>query len=386
MDNQEAVELLQKVIKIPSVAAKEAEVADVLDALAQPYVDAGELTVERLNYAPGRDNLIIKYGPDDAKTKLGIDGHMDVVDPGDPAKWTYDPFAATIKDGKIYGRGASDMKSGLIAAFVAFLNVVKKHELHDTQLVFFATVGEEVDNYGARQLAAGHYVDGLSGILVCEPSSTQIEPSCRGIIDYTVTVQGKAAHSSTPEQGANAITGLFAYSAAVAPKAAKLCAPDHPMLGHATHSITLINGGNQVNIIPEAAKLRANIRTTPLADNVAFTKAINAAKDEAAAAHPELHFELSVDSTIDSVASSADNHLVQTIQAVRNAQGLPSLPVKGGTGINDAAVMLQPGMDLAEYGPGNDSSHQTDEYVDIADFTQAIGLYEKIFSQYGLTY
>lgn len=386
MNDQKAVELLQQVIKIPSVAAKEAEVADVLAALAQPYVDSGVLSMERLNYAPGRDNLILKYGPDDAHTKLGIDGHMDVVDPGDPAKWTDDPFSATVHDGKIFGRGASDMKSGLIASFIAFLHVATKNELKDTQLVFFATVGEEVDNYGARQLAAGGYADGLNGILVCEPCYDEIEPSSRGIIDYTLTVQGKAAHSSTPEQGANAITGLFAYESAVAPLAAKLCAPDHPMLGHATHSITLISGGNQVNIIPEAAKLRANIRTTPLADNAAFTEAITAAKDNAAAAHPELHFDLSVDSTIDPVASPADNHLVKTIQAVRKTAGLPSLPVAGGTGINDAAIMLQPGMDLAEFGPGNDSSHQTDEYVDIADFIQAIGLYEKIFATYGLTY
>ncbi len=382
MNSEEAVQLLQQVIQIPTVASDEAQIADILEQLVAPYVKAGKMSCERLNYAPGRDNLIIKLGSDDAPSKLGIDGHMDVVNAGDFSKWQHAPFAADIEEGKIYGRGASDMKSGLIAAFVAFLDVAQTWNAAEKQLVFFATVGEEVDNYGARQLTAGHYVDGLAGLLVCEPSGPQIQPSCRGIIDYTVTAKGKAAHSSTPEQGANAISGLFAYSAAVATAVAPLVAKEHEMLGHATHSITLIEGGNQVNIIPEAASLRANIRTTPLATNAEFTAAIQQALQEANHAVPGVNLALSVDSSIDFAASPADNHLVQSIQAARQAIGLASVPVLGGTGINDAAVMLQPGMDLAEYGPGSDTSHQTDEYVEIADFLEAIQVYKQIFAKY----
>lgn len=382
MDNEAAVALLKQVLQIPTVGADEALVADVLEELVAPYVANGMMTCRRLNFAPGRDNLIITLGEDTAARRLGIDGHMDVVDAGDPAKWASDPFGADERDGRIYARGASDMKSGLIASFVAFLNVAKAGTLGNRQLTFFATVGEEVDNYGARQLAAENAVAGLDGLLVAEPSGPQIEPSCRGIIDYTVTASGKAAHSSTPEQGANAISGLFAYQAAAAEQVAPLLAPEHPMLGHATHSITLIDGGNQVNIIPEFAKLRGNIRTTPLADNAAFVKALETAVAQANAAVPGVALTLSVDSTIDSAASAADNALVTSIQAARVANGLGEVPVVGGTGINDAAVMLLPGMDLAEYGPGSETSHQTDEYVEVADFLQAIAVYEHVYTNY----
>lgn len=382
MNDEDAVKLLQQVIQIPTVAENEAKVADVLEDIIAPLVADGTLKSERLNFAPGRDNLIMTFGSDDAPVKLGIDGHMDVVDAGDPNKWQHAPFAAEIADGKLYGRGASDMKSGLIAAFIAFITAAKTLDPAKKQLVFFATVGEEVDNYGARQLAAGHYADGLDGLLVCEPSGPQIQPSCRGIIDYTVTAKGKAAHSSTPEQGANAITGLFAYSTAVANAVAPLLAKSHAMLGHATHSITLIKGGNQVNIIPESASLRANIRTTPLATNAEFTAAINAALAQANAAVTGVQLTLTVDSTIDFAASAADNKLVQSIQTARAANGLAEVPVVGGTGINDAAVMLQPGMDLAEYGPGSDTSHQTDEYVEVSDFLEAIQVYQKLFANY----
>lgn len=382
MDNDAAVALLKQVLKIPTVGENEAQVADVLEALVAPYVARGIMTCERLNYAPGRDNLIITLGINTAARRLGIDGHMDVVDPGDTTKWTTAPFAADERDGRIYARGASDMKSGLIAAFVAFLNVAAAGTLGDRQLIFFATVGEEVDNYGARQLAAAHAVDGLDGLLVAEPSGPQIEPSCRGILDYTVTASGKAAHSSTPEEGANAISGLFAYQAEATMRMMTLLAPAHPMLGHATHSITLIKGGNQVNIIPEAAQLRGNIRTTPLADNAAFAAALEAAVAAAQAAVPGVTLQLSIDSTIDPAASEATNDLVTGIQAARQAQGLDTIPVVGGTGINDAAVMLQPGMDLAEYGPGSDTSHQTDEYVEVADFLEAIAVYEHVYTHY----
>lgn len=380
--NDEAVALLQEVMQIPTVGADEAKVADVLAAKMQPLVDAGLATMERLPYADGRDNLIIVAGPHDATTKLGIDGHMDVVAAGDPANWTHAPFAAEIADGILYGRGATDMKAGLIASFVALYNLLVSGTELKSELHFFATVGEEVDNYGARQLAAAGYNDGLTGLIVCEPSGPQIEPTTRGIIDYTVTATGKAAHSSTPEDGANAIAGLFASNAAAAVQTEPLTAKLDPMLGHATHSITLINGGNQVNIIPESASLRGNIRTTPEADNDAFTEALEAAIAEANGQVPGVQLTLSIDSTLPSVGSPADNRLVQTIQQTRVAQGLGTVPVVGGTGICDAALLLTPGMDMAEYGPGNDTSHQTDECIDLKDFTEAIASYTTIFAEY----
>ena len=165
MDNETAIHLLKQLLQIPTVAQDESKIADILESLVQPYVTQGLMTTERIKFASGRDNLLIKLGKDTASRRLGIDGHMDVVDAGDPAKWQFPPFSATEHDGKLYARGASDMKSGLVAAFAAFLNVAQSGKLGDRQLVFFATVGEEVDNYGARQFAAGHYADGLNGLL-----------------------------------------------------------------------------------------------------------------------------------------------------------------------------------------------------------------------------
>ena len=118
MDQAHAEEILKKVIAIPTVNDNEKEVADYLASLFAPYEDQG-VTIEELAYSPGRSNLIVTIG--EGETTLGFSGHQDVVDPGDLADWHTDPFVPTIKEGRLIGRGASDMKSGLAAVVCAML-------------------------------------------------------------------------------------------------------------------------------------------------------------------------------------------------------------------------------------------------------------------------
>ncbi|WP_054749141.1 ArgE/DapE family deacylase [Lacticaseibacillus thailandensis] len=364
---------------VPTVGQDESLVADIIEDYLQPLIASGVLASTRVNFAPGRDNLVIRYG-EGTDHLLGLNGHMDVVTAGDEQQWQHAPFTATVVGGRIYGRGATDMKAGLAALVVALKRqaTAVPHPVHP--VVLFATVGEEVDNYGARQLAAAGYADHLEALLVGEPSEGVIKPAQRGIIDYTVTARGKAAHSSQPELGANAIDGLVAFHQAAQTAVAPLLAQTAPLLGHPTHAITLINGGAQVNIIPEAGHLRGNIRTIPTANNAQFVAALHQAV--AAVNVPGVTLDLSVDSTLDPVGTPADNPLVQAVQAARAAEQLAPAPVAGDTGITDAALMCLPGTALAIYGPGNGTSHQTDEFVELADFNQALAVYGHLLAQW----
>ncbi|MDN6716198.1 MAG: M20 family metallopeptidase [Lacticaseibacillus paracasei] len=377
-EEEQVVDLLSAMVKIPSVAAKEGQVADLIETFLAPELKAGLIKRERISYAPGRDNLVLTIGNPNAQRWLGVDGHMDVVDPGNVNKWQFPPFSAHVEDGKLYGRGATDMKSGLAAAVVAFKQAA--HEKLDHGIQLMATVGEEVDNDGARQLSAAGYGDRLTGLLVAEPGNSNVDAAERGIIDYTLTVHGKAAHSSRPDLGANAIHGLFAFANAALTATAPLQAKEDPILGHATHNIDIIHGGNQINSIPESAYLRGNIRTTMIADNDAFIAAL---KQAAKTTVPKgVRLSLSIDSVLGAAAASPDNDLVQLVQTARQRAGLNRGQVAYRTGITDAALFYHDGLDLAIYGPGNETSHETDEYVTLKDVFDSVKVFKEVFMNY----
>lgn len=185
MDQAHAEEILKKVIAIPTVNDNEKEVADYLASLFAPYEDQG-VTIEELAYSPGRSNLIVTIG--EGETTLGFSGHQDVVDPGDLADWDTDPFVPTIKEGRLIGRGASDMKSGLAAVVCAMLAMLEEKKVPG-KIKLIATVGEESGEYGAAQVTDAGLADDLSALVIAEPTDgmRQICYTSKGVVDYHVT-------------------------------------------------------------------------------------------------------------------------------------------------------------------------------------------------------
>lgn len=148
MEKQKQIDILSNLIAIQSVNNHEDQVADYISSLFEPYKSQG-VKIERVTYAPHRDSLIVTIGK--GEKVLGFSGHEDVVDAGDRQAWNSDPFKATIKDGKLYGRGATDMKSGLAALIVAMIDMLESDSVPG-KIKLFATVGEETGEYGAAQL------------------------------------------------------------------------------------------------------------------------------------------------------------------------------------------------------------------------------------------
>lgn len=230
MDKQRQIDILSNLISIQSVNDNESMVADYISSLFEPYKNEG-VKIEHVTYAPKRDSLVVTIG--EGKRTLGFSGHEDVVDAGDLEAWNSDPFTATIRDGKLYGRGATDMKSGLAAVIIAMLDMLDTDSVPG-KIKLLATVGEETGEYGAAQLTKEGYVDGLNGLMIAEPGNTMSEVgfTSKGVIDYIVTSIGKGAHSSQPEKGINAIDHLIDFANEVKPLMAKFDKVD-PVLGKA---------------------------------------------------------------------------------------------------------------------------------------------------------
>ncbi|WP_295729431.1 ArgE/DapE family deacylase [uncultured Limosilactobacillus sp.] len=375
MTKTEQLAILKKIISIQTVNQNEAELADYIASLFAPYVGNG-VKIEKVNYAPGRDNLVVTIG--NGGKVLGYSGHLDVVDPGDLAAWDTDPFNPVVKDGKLYGRGACDMKSGLAALVVALLEMLAKGQQPAGTIKLLATVGEETGNYGAGQLTKEGYADDLDGLVIAEPQDDlqAITYTCKGVIDYHVTSVGKAAHSSRPEMGINAIDNLLEFAHQAKAALAKFDHTD-PVLGKLTHVISLINGGEQINNVPSAATLGGNIRTIPEYPNqVVYDELEKIITD--LNQQPGVNLKIKYTFPEEPMGGNADAPLIKLAQKVaQQSLGITPQPI-GSTGANDGQEFTQAKKDFTSIiiGPGGNVSHMPNEYVTLDAYYNAIHYYQ----------
>lgn len=379
MQDSQKIQILADLIEIQTDNDNEKLVADYIEKLFLPYQQ--QVDIQRITYSPNRDNLVVTMGPKD-KPILGLSGHMDVVAIGDLADWKTDPFKATIKDNCLYGRGAADMKSGLAALIVAMLELLESNQVKSlpVQLRLLASVGEETGEYGAAQLTKLGYADNLVGLIIAEPTDnfSKIVYTGKGVIDYKVTSSGKSVHSSTPELGVNAITNLFEFCQQATEKLANLN-QINPVLGKLTHSITIFNGGLQVNSIPAKAEMMGNIRTIPEHPNSQVYQILD---QIIADLNTKSGFELKIEYIYpeEPIPGSPDSPLVQKVQACYQEMFGHCATLSGSTGANDGSEYLQAKGDFnsINIGPGSETGHQANEYVKLDKYLDAIKLYQKI--------
>lgn len=375
MKKESQVAILAKLISINSVNGNEAQVADFIESLFQPY--GKRVQIDRVSFAPGRDNLVVTIGEGDRT--LGFCGHEDVVATDNPDQWTSDPFVATIRNGRLYGRGASDMKSGLTAMLVMMLEMLATDTIPG-RIRLFATVGEETGEYGAAQLTKAGYADDLAGLIIGEPTNglSEVGYTAKGVIDYSVTAIGKQAHSSQPENGINAVDQLVDFASQVRLLMASFNQVN-PILGKLTHVQSVFQGGQQVNSVPAKAVIKGNIRTIPEYPNQVIFDALNQLVDRLNQ-QPQHQLKLQFSYPEEAMPGSKDSALVKLIGKVH--EELLASPVRptGQTRASDGSEFLyaKGNFDIALIGPGNDSKHQTDEYVDLTAFYQASRFYQQL--------
>ncbi|WP_239984606.1 M20/M25/M40 family metallo-hydrolase [Lentibacillus sediminis] len=196
MDKEQAKSFLKEIIQINSVnpPGNETEVANKLKGL----FDEHGIETELVEYDENRTNLIAHLKGKEEGPVLGLTGHMDVVPPGE-IDWEHDPFAADEADGKIYGRGASDMKSGLAACVLAMVALKEEGLPQKGEITLLATVGEEAGAVGARQLTEKGYADKLDALIVGEPTDNLIKNAHKGALWLQLITYGQTAHGSMPE-------------------------------------------------------------------------------------------------------------------------------------------------------------------------------------------
>jgi len=209
-------------------------------------------------FAPGRATLIAAIGGQPDKLPIGLTGHIDTVPLG-MKPWSHDPFAGETDGDRLYGRGASDMKSG-VAAMVAAALELAPHLARSPGVVLIVTAGEETGFEGAKHLAAQRdLLQPVGALVVGEPTANQPLVGSKGSLKLELVAKGVTAHAAMPENGINAVAiasqavcRLHAHRFAVAPD---------PVMGTPTLNVGYLRGGLNINSVPDEAAVGVDIRT-----------------------------------------------------------------------------------------------------------------------------
>jgi succinyl-diaminopimelate desuccinylase len=386
VDPDELIALTRELIRIPSVIrpgdpnATEAGVA----AHVEQWMREEGFDVEVQPVAPGRPNVLALHGDRAAGPTLLLEGHTDVVTEGDAAQWSHPPFAADLVEGRIYGRGAADMKSGLAAAMIAAAALKRSGARLGGRLVVGALVDEEGDMLGVKHLVGTPLGRELTAAIICEPEQNELCLEQRGVVWARVTARGRMAHGAMPEAGVNPITALAAlvHEAPRLERRLRALCTRSRYLKPPTVTPTVIaaplKGVPQSNVIPGLAQATLDVRLTPGPDADAVASEIDEACRRAAAACPGSTVEWEAINGF-RLATRVDNTepLVRIMaRAVRRATG--NAPRYGGVpGSTDGTILrMELGIPIVTCGPGNRLiPHQVDEYVEVGELVDAARIY-----------
>lgn len=343
------------------------------ELLADLLSDAG-FACTRHEYAPRRTSLIARLG---RGLPLAFTGHLDVVPLGN-APWRHDPFGAEIVDGRLYGRGASDMKSGVAA--IAAAAIAQADRLRDgpgATLIF--TAGEETGCDGAFAMAREPHAAELLGragaLVVAEPTANRPLLGHKGAFWLQAEARGVTAHGSMPEQGDNAIYKLA--EAALALRDFRFEGEPHPLMGAPTLNVGTVRGGLNINSVPDAAELTIDIRSVAGQDHAAVMRCLCRTLGS--------HIGLRALLDVGPVYTAPEHPWMQQVLALCAAHsGLPA-EARTATYFTDAAALSGPlGRPPAVIlGPGEPTmAHQTDEYCEVAQIHAATALFEALITDW----
>jgi acetylornithine deacetylase len=309
--------------------------------------------------APGRPNVVGVLEGRGPGRSLMFCGHIDTVGvAGMPA-----PFEPRIHDGRLYGRGAQDMKAG-VAAMVDAARQVAERGLDRGRLIVAAVVDEEFESIGADTLASEWRADGA---VVTEPTDLQVAVGHKGFAWIDVETIGRAAHGSRPRDGRDAILRMGRVLQRLEALDRELQArPPHPLMGTGSLHASIIDGGRELSSYPDRCRLRMERRTvagesggSALDEVVAILRALRAED-------PEFEAEAALRFARPPYEVPADHPLPRALVAAAARAGCAT-DTTGMSFWTDAAVLANAGVPSVLFGPGGAGLHSSEEYVNIRD-------------------
>ena len=379
------IETLAALVGIDSVNPEfggpgEGGVADFVEARLR---DAG-IETRRTEVLPGRDNVVgIIPGRDRSRTVV-LEAHMDVVS---ISGMTIPPFVPVIDGGRMYGRGSCDTKAGLAGMLHAVLDIHRSGITPPCDIRLAAVIDEEYLFRGVTRLCDDlpTAAPGLapSAAVIAEPTEMRVVVATKGVVRWEIVFHGRAAHSSKPHLGINAISHAATFIREVDALHAGLASRPHRLLGPATGNVGLLTGGVQVNFVPDRCALQIDRRLLPGERTTDVLASYQAILDRMASDDPTVRAEMIPPFLVDEALETAAEARATTLASeVAGELGLEREPVGVPYG-SDASKLSRHGLDAIVFGPGSiDQAHGAVEWVDVGQVEQAAEFYREFAGRY----
>jgi acetylornithine deacetylase len=343
-------------------------------------LDDGDVVESR----PGRSSVGARLRGTGGGRSLVLNGHIDIYELSQD--WTRDPFAAALEDGKVFGAGIADMKSGTAAAFAALRRVVRSGDRPRGDVVFQGVSCHFEGGVGTRSLCEAGFVGDAA--IDCEPSSNTIGIAHRGAAYLKITTRGRQAHTTYKHLGLNAIETMEPILAGLRRLESELPYDPHPLLpGGPVLNIGTISGGTKHNQVPDRCVVTLDIRLLPSQDPHDVKRRVEemiaglAGDDERIDAvvefsehwlsGPRHPYEIAPDAPIVTALDAAVRRVTGSAPTYR---GLPFWC--------DLVALAEFGVPGVNLGPGDPPYNFADEYVFEAQYLEAVDIYEALIRQW----
>ncbi|NHJ24447.1 MAG: M20 family peptidase [Candidatus Lokiarchaeota archaeon] len=364
MNQHDLIKILRKLVQFPTVnpPGKTKEIIDYL--ISEVFMESKGFFNEVIPYHKKDTelhNLVSKIGI--GPQKIIFSGHFDVVPAGDLNLWRFPPFSAEIMDGKLFGRGACDMKAGIVMLIGTIMKLLEYPKfLKKYTLVFLGSADEEAGMTGAYTCTRKGVMKDAILLIVGEPTNMKIGIAEKGLLWLDLEIEGKAAHASTPHSGLNSIEGALN----LIPKLYK-CIEDkeNPVLGRSTLNIGTIQGGIAHNIVPEKTLMSIDYRLVPEQD---LKLLINNLRNLDLAPY---NLKTKVTLTLPAIQTDINHPFLQNLKKLANTEFI------GLSYATDIGVLIQPKnpIPFLIYGPGDpEVVHKENEHIVLEDIFKSIEL------------
>lgn len=363
------VELLMELVKINSEnpPGNEREIAFFI----KDFLEDLRIPCRLMKFGENRYNLIAFVGMGDG---LMLNGHMDTVPVGNIENWKYDPFGKMI-NGKIYGRGAVDMKGGLVSMLTAVKNVVKDKAGFKRKLLL-AFVGDEEVALGGSKFFIKNGRKLLWDVkygVIGEPTAFMITRAQKGIANMRVKIKGKAAHGSSPELGDNAIYKACDMIQEIRKLIKGLKKKNDNVLGSGTINIGKMVGGIKVNIVPDYCEVDIDRRIIPGETPALARKQIN-----------DILKKLKIKAEIEALLSRLPMKIPEDSELIKMLKVITRTRTRGTAGYTEAELYYRDcGIECVICGPGKIGiAHTVNEYMEISALKKGVIMFEKLIKKW----